>query len=110
MFWHYPHYGNQGGFPSAAVRLGDHKLIQRLEDGRVHLFDLAHDPGEQRDLAAAQPERAAALAAELHAWQRRMDEVPAPEGRARAVAPGSSGPALTAGGSLGPAMAPPVRG
>src|SRR6185312_11050050 len=52
LFWHYPHYGNQGGAPGAAIRRGDWKLIEWLEDGRVELFDLAADPGEQIDLAA----------------------------------------------------------
>ena len=70
LFWHYPHYGNQGGFPGAAVRMGDWKLIQRLEDGRVHLYNLRADPGERDDLAASEPERAAAMRARLHAWQR----------------------------------------
>ncbi|MCH8117459.1 MAG: NAD-glutamate dehydrogenase [Proteobacteria bacterium] len=32
LFWHYPHYGNQGGSPGSAVRLGDWKLIERFED------------------------------------------------------------------------------
>ncbi|MCA8972707.1 MAG: sulfatase, partial [Planctomycetes bacterium] len=36
LFWHYPHYGNQGGFPSGAVRLGDWKLIYLYEDCRHH--------------------------------------------------------------------------
>ena len=73
LFWHYPHYGNQGGFPSAAVRLGQWKLIERLEDGRVHLFDLANDIGERNDLAEQQPERTAKMRDMLHAWYRKMD-------------------------------------
>ncbi|MGK0205794.1 MAG: arylsulfatase A-like enzyme, partial [Planctomycetota bacterium] len=73
LFWHYPHYGNQGGFPSSAVRLGQWKLIERLEDGRVHLFDLSNDIGERNDLAQQQPERVAKLRDILHAWYRKMD-------------------------------------
>lgn len=71
LFWHYPHYGNQGGFPGGAVRLGDWKLLQRYEDGRAHLYDLARDPGERTDLAAEQPERVAKLRELLHDFQRR---------------------------------------
>jgi len=71
LFWHYPHYGNQGGFPGGAVRLGDHKLIERFEDGRVHLFDLASDPGERDDLAEREPERVGELRALLHAFYAR---------------------------------------
>jgi arylsulfatase A-like enzyme len=73
LFWHYPHYGNQGGFPSGAIRLGQWKLIERLEDGRVHLFDLANDISEQSDLAKDQPERVAKLRDMLHTWYRKMD-------------------------------------
>ncbi len=73
LFWHYPHYGNQGGFPSAAIRRGNHKLIERLEDGRVHLFDLAADPGERDDLAAQQPDLVRSLRTQLRAWQRAME-------------------------------------
>ena len=65
LFWHYPHYGNQGGFPGSAIRLGRHKLIQRLEDGRVQLFDLAADPGERHDLAEQYPQRVAELREQL---------------------------------------------
>ena len=68
LFWHYPHYGNQGGFPGAAVRMGDFKLVERFEDGRVHLYDLSEDIGERNDLAASDPDRVAAMRARLHAW------------------------------------------
>ena len=72
LYWHYPHYSNQGGFPGAAVRVGDWKLIERFEDGRVQLFHLASDPGERDDLAARQPERVNEMRAHLHGW---YDEV-----------------------------------
>ncbi|MBL9212109.1 MAG: sulfatase [Opitutaceae bacterium] len=70
LFWHYPHYGNQGGAPSAAVRRGPWKLIQWFEDDRVELFNLANDLAETTDLAPREPARVAALKAELAAWQR----------------------------------------
>lgn len=72
MFWHYPHYGNQGGAPSAAIRRGAWKLIQWYEDQRSELYNLADDIGEQTDLAAAQPVRVAALREELQAWQKQV--------------------------------------
>ena len=46
LFWHFPHYTNQGGRPGGAVREGDWKLIEHYEDGRVELFNLAKDAGE----------------------------------------------------------------
>ncbi len=79
LFWHYPHYGNQGGAPSAAVRRGDWKLIEWLEDDRVELFNLATDLGEQHNLAAKEPTRVAQLRAELAAWQKQVGaKFPAP--------------------------------
>ncbi|MCZ6598890.1 MAG: sulfatase [Planctomycetota bacterium] len=73
LFWHYPHYSNQGGFPGAAIRAGDWKLIERFEDGRVHLYDLARDPGERKDLAAEHQGRVRALRVRLHAWYEEVD-------------------------------------
>jgi len=70
LFWHYPHYSNQGGFPGSAVRMGDWKLIQRLEDGRVQLYNLRDDPGERNDLAAKEPARVAQMRARLYAWYK----------------------------------------
>src|SRR5690606_7232134 len=31
LFWHYPHYSNQGGAPGGAIRVGAHKLIEFYE-------------------------------------------------------------------------------
>ena len=73
LFWHYPHYSNQGGFPSSAIRAGDYKLIQRLEDGRVHLYDLKSDIGEHNDLADTNPEQVAELRKRLYAWYKETD-------------------------------------
>ena len=73
LFWHYPHYSNQGGFPGGAIRMGDWKLIERFEDGRVHLYNLKEDIGERHDLAEKHPERVAAMRRRLHEWYRQVD-------------------------------------
>ena len=72
LFWHYPHYGNQGGAPGAAIRRGDWKLIEWQEDGQVELFNLANDISEANNLAKSEPTRVNALLAELHAWQKEV--------------------------------------
>ncbi len=72
LFWHYPHYANQGGFPGGAVRLGRWKLLERFEDGRVHLYDLLDDPSETNDLAAVHPQHVSRLRAVLHRWYREV--------------------------------------
>ncbi|TVS13646.1 MAG: sulfatase [Planctomycetaceae bacterium] len=73
IFWHYPHYSNQGGFPGGAIRMGDWKLIERYEDGRVHLYNLAEDIGERHDLAEQNPERVQAMRQRLHQWYTEVD-------------------------------------
>jgi arylsulfatase A-like enzyme len=62
---------------TSALRAGPWKLIvhrppRRLRGAeRVELFDLARDPGEQSDLAAAHPERVAALRAQLEPFEEQ---------------------------------------
>lgn len=72
LFWHYPHYGNQGGSPGAAVRLGAYKLIEFFEDGHFELYNLQDDPGEQCDLFHDSPNYAEPMIEMLHAWQREV--------------------------------------
>jgi arylsulfatase A-like enzyme len=72
LYWHMPHYTNQGGRPAGAIRQGDWKLIEHYEDGRCELFDLAHDPGEAVDLAAKEPARVADLRGRLEKWRREV--------------------------------------
>jgi len=72
LYWHYPHYGNQGGSPGGAVRVGDYKLIEFYEDSRVELYNLRADLGEQHDLAATMPDKAAELRRMLHEWRREV--------------------------------------
>ncbi|MEX2382189.1 MAG: sulfatase [Opitutales bacterium] len=73
LFWHYPHYSNQGGFPGGAVQIDGWKLIERYEDGRVHLYNLRDDIEEQNDLAEEYPERVERMRERLHAWYTEVD-------------------------------------
>ena len=70
LFWHFPHYTNQGSKPAGAVRKGDWKLIEHYEDGQVELFNLAQDIGETTDLASRYPDRANRLRAQLASWRQ----------------------------------------
>ena len=72
LFWHYPHYGNQGGSPGSAVRAGDWKLIEFFEDGRLELYNLKDDLGEQHNLAAEQPGKTAELHRMLTDWRQAV--------------------------------------
>lgn len=70
LYWHYPHYGNQGASPGSSIRVGDWKLVEWFEPGRkLELYDLASDPGETTNLAAGAPERAGAMRARLQGWR-----------------------------------------
>lgn len=72
IYWHYPHYGNQGGSPASAMRSGDWKLIEWFEDNRIELYNLADDIGEQNNLAATNPQKAEALLNQLHEWHKKV--------------------------------------
>ena len=73
LFWHYPHYSNQGGIPGGAIRVGNLKLIERYEDGRAHLYNLKEDLGEREDLAAQMPDKVKEMRQQLHAWYKEVD-------------------------------------
>lgn len=85
LVWHFPYYHPEGAayakalprigtddfavsrtHPQSAIRVGPWKLIRDYEADQDHLFNLAADPGEQRDLAPSQPDRAREL-------RRRLD-------------------------------------
>ena len=76
LFWHQPHYMNQGGKPAGVAREGEWKLIEQYEDGSLELYNLAKDPSETTDLAAAEPARVAALRGKLEAWRRGVGAEP----------------------------------
>jgi len=89
IYWHYPHYSNQGGGPSGAVRAGDLKLIEFYEDNHVELYNLKDDLGEKNDLAARMPDKAKELRERLARWRQDVGArmlTPAPAA-AKAVMP-----------------------
>lgn len=73
LFWHYPHYSNQGGFPGGVLRRGDFKLVERFEDGALHLYNLATDLSEQTDIKEQHPQLVASMRTSLHEWYREVD-------------------------------------
>ncbi|MEQ8765757.1 MAG: sulfatase [Planctomycetota bacterium] len=80
LFWHFPAYleasaklGTWRTTPAGAIRHGRYKLIEYFVDGHLELYDLEEDIGENHDLAAEEPERAAALHGELVAWRASVN-------------------------------------
>lgn len=64
---HFPHYDKDELGPASALLLGQMKLIHPYETQKPMLYDLAKDPGEARDLAAAR-------AADTEALERRLTQ------------------------------------
>jgi arylsulfatase A-like enzyme len=73
LFWHYPHYGNQGGQPGSAVRYGDYKLIHFYYNDIYELYNLNEDIGEHNDLSKELPEKLEELKDILDEWRISVD-------------------------------------
>jgi arylsulfatase A-like enzyme len=73
LYWHYPHYSNQGGIPGGAVRIGDYKLFENYEDGKVSLYNLKKDIGETKDLSSSDPQRVKSMRSKLHVWYKEVN-------------------------------------
>lgn len=91
LYWYLPLYDLRwASTPSAIIRDGDWKLIESFGDSfdenlnyrpgrKLELFNLRADLGETNDRAAAEPERAAKMSAQLHAWLKSIPaEIPGP--------------------------------
>ncbi|MBG0859268.1 MAG: sulfatase-like hydrolase/transferase, partial [Bacteroidales bacterium] len=73
LFWHYPHYSNQGVEPGSAVRLGRYKLIDNFEKERQELYDLENDISETNDISSSNPEKTKELYGLLKEWRSRTN-------------------------------------
>jgi arylsulfatase A-like enzyme len=71
LFWHYPHYSNQGVEPGSAIRLGKYKLIDNFEKGRQELYDLENDLSEKNDISATNPQKTKELFDLLIDWRTK---------------------------------------
>jgi len=72
IYWHYPHYANQGSRPGGAIRAGDWKLIEFYESNRRELFNIKADVSESQNKAAEKPELVKELAGKLAAWRSKV--------------------------------------
>jgi len=71
LYWHYPHYHHSS--PAGAIRAGDWKLIEFFEDGKLELYHLRDDLGEENNLAALFPRRTTALQKKLANWRKSVN-------------------------------------
>lgn len=72
VFWHYPHYGNQGGSPYSSIRKGKYKLIYFYEDEKARLYNLKNDIGEKNDISYENKEITLELLSELNKWIKEV--------------------------------------
>jgi arylsulfatase A-like enzyme len=73
LFWHFPHYTNQGSRPSGAMREGTWLLVELYDEAVAELYDLSADVSEQHNIAAQHPARVAAMQAGLDAYRKEND-------------------------------------
>ena len=74
IFFHYPNYAfHRSNRLGSAIRRGDHKLIEWLDDGSFELYNLAEDLQESRDLSDEKPSLAERMLKQLHDWRLRVD-------------------------------------
>lgn len=72
LFFHYPHFSNQMGRPSGAVRSGDYKLVESYETGKTELFNLSEDISESKDLSKKLPVKVKELHTLLVNWRKEV--------------------------------------
>ena len=53
--------------------MGDYKLLEFFEDGRLELYNLKDDLGETKNLAASQSDRARRMREKLAAWRESIN-------------------------------------
>jgi len=74
IFWHFPHYGNQGGEAGCSIRKENWKLIEFFELG-LELYNLDEDIGEKNNLVNQFPEKVEELKKELDAWKSEVNAI-----------------------------------
>jgi arylsulfatase A-like enzyme len=73
IFWHYPHYSNQGGTPGSSIRMGDYKLIHFFENDKLELYNLKEDIEEQYEISSENPEITKNLYNRLNEWREAIE-------------------------------------
>jgi arylsulfatase A-like enzyme len=77
IYQHFPGYLGAGAgswrtTPVGTIISGDWKLMEFFEDGRLELYNLRADIGEQRNLAKEDPAKAKELHAKLVTWRKEV--------------------------------------
>ncbi len=75
LYWYYSNY-SFAGRPGMVIREGDWKFLYFFENEDEELYNLAKDIGEEKNVLAGRPERAAAMRAKLDAWAAEVNVPP----------------------------------
>jgi len=73
LYWHYPHYHEQGGVPYSAIRLGDWKLLENFETELYELYNLKDDVSETTNVIETHPKVFQKLKYKLENWRKTVD-------------------------------------
>lgn len=77
IYQHFPGYlgageGTWRTTPVGLIEAGDWKLMEFFEDGRLELYNLKDDIGEQKNLATEMPDKTKELHAKMIAWREAI--------------------------------------
>ena len=77
LYWHYPHYGNQGDTPHCSIISNDGrwKLIEHFEDHVLELFNLETDISENHNRASDYPEKVQLMHQQLITWRNEIEAI-----------------------------------
>lgn len=78
IYQHFPGYLGAGAgswrtTPVGTIQVGDWKLMEFFEDGRLELYNLREDVGETKNLAREQPDKVKELHVKLVAWRTEIN-------------------------------------
>jgi arylsulfatase A-like enzyme len=78
IFQHFPGYLGMGNgswrtTPVSLIQVGDWKLMEYLEEGKLELYNLRDDIGETKNLATDMPDKANELHTRLVAWRKEIN-------------------------------------
>src|SRR6185295_6589003 len=78
IYQHFPGYlgagpGSWRTTPVSLIEIGDWKLMEFLEDGRLELYNLRDDIGESKNLAKSMPDKTRDLHNRLLAWRKQIN-------------------------------------
>jgi arylsulfatase A-like enzyme len=99
IYQHFPGYlgagpGSWRTTPVSLIEIGDWKLMEFLEDGRLELYNLKDDIGEKNNLAQAMPDKTRELHNRLLAWRKEINApMPTPNTPRAAAKDGAKGKA-----------------